>query len=319
MKKKESPKTIYSPFDLLLEKEIEGLKTLRIVFLIFALIAILGCLAGIMLLGTELISATVGWQIGIVVVLQFVSAAYITITIRYRRGLRLAKYIAIASMNGIVILAIYWGRLYSHALGFLPILILPGFFFDWRLPIFTVVTALFPFLLITSVVSPLSLLDMILWPFCLIATGGAAALITRRNRAFVEGLIEKTQKLERAGRELEKSKSLLEVKVRARTKELERLTESLDEQVKRKTEELETERASLEIKVKARTRQLEGLAKSLDEKVKQRTEELQKRLEELEGFHRVTVGRELKMTNLKKEIERLKKELEKQKQLTPKS
>lgn len=319
MKEKGSPKKISSSSHLLLEKETEGLKTLRTVFLIFALIAILGCLVGAALLGTDFISATAGWQIGIVAAIQLISAAYITITIRYKKGLRLAKYIAIASMNGMVILAIYWGKSYSHALGFLPVLILPGFFFDWRLPIFTLVTALFPFLLVTSMVSPLPLIDAILWPFCLVATGGAAALITRRNRAFVGGLIKKTQKLESTGKELEKSKSLLEVKVRTRTKELERLTKSLDEQVKQKTEELETERTSLEIRVKARTEQLEELAKSLDEKVKQRTGELQKRLDELENFRRVTVGRELKMMDLKKEIERLKEELERQKQLTPKS
>ena len=39
---------------------------------------------------------------------------------------------------------------------------------------------------------------------------------------------------------------------------------------------------------------------------KEKTKELQIRVEELERFHCLTVGRELKMVELKKEIERLK-------------
>lgn len=75
-------------------------------------------------------------------------------------------------------------------------------------------------------------------------------------------------------------------------------------------EALEEEKRVLEIKVKARTQELEESAKNLDEKVKERTKELQERVEELEKFHRLTVGRELKMFELKEEIEGLKKKLE---------
>jgi len=67
----------------------------------------------------------------------------------------------------------------------------------------------------------------------------------------------------------------------------------------------------LEIKVQARTRQLEELNQMLEEKVKEKTQELQKRIDELEKFHKLTVGRELKMMELKKELERLKEELRK--------
>ncbi len=77
---------------------------------------------------------------------------------------------------------------------------------------------------------------------------------------------------------------------------------------------LEEERASLEIRVGARTKELWEERKSLEKKVKERTRELQrgrekltKRVGELEEFHKLTVGRELKMTQLKREIERLKK------------
>ena len=69
----------------------------------------------------------------------------------------------------------------------------------------------------------------------------------------------------------------------------------------------------LEIKVKARTRELRELAEGLEEEVKRRTKEIQERMAELEKFQRLAVGREMKMIELKKEIERLKKELEKYK------
>lgn len=76
---------------------------------------------------------------------------------------------------------------------------------------------------------------------------------------------------------------------------------------------LEEAKGVLEIKVKARTSELEELAGSLEEKVKERTKELQKKMEDLEKFQRLTIGREITMVEFKKEIERLKEELEKEK------
>jgi len=77
--------------------------------------------------------------------------------------------------------------------------------------------------------------------------------------------------------------------------------------LKKAREEIE---AVLQIRTQARTRELRELAESLEEKVKERTKELKARVDELERFQRLTVGRELKMVALKREIKRLKKELE---------
>lgn len=72
------------------------------------------------------------------------------------------------------------------------------------------------------------------------------------------------------------------------------------------TGKLKESQSVLEIQVKARTRELEEERKGLEIRVKERTKELQEKLDELERFRKLTTGRELKMIELKKEIERLK-------------
>lgn len=53
--------------------------------------------------------------------------------------------------------------------------------------------------------------------------------------------------------------------------------------------------------------------KELEEKIKETTKNLQNRIEELEHFHKLTVGRELRIIELKEELEKLKKESKKYK------
>ncbi len=75
--------------------------------------------------------------------------------------------------------------------------------------------------------------------------------------------------------------------------------------------EIDEAREVLEIKVRARTRELQDLTGKQEEIIKERTKEIQERIEELERFQKLSVGRELKMIELKEEIKTLKKELEK--------
>jgi hypothetical protein len=78
-------------------------------------------------------------------------------------------------------------------------------------------------------------------------------------------------------------------------------------------EEVEMAKAILEIKVEARTRELKELSASLEEQVNQRTASLQEKIEDLERFNRLTVGRELKMIELKDKIGELEGKIEKSK------
>jgi len=60
-----------------------------------------------------------------------------------------------------------------------------------------------------------------------------------------------------------------------------------------------------EIKIHARTRELQELAESLEDKVTERTLEIRAKLKELERFRELTIGREMKMIELKKELKKI--------------
>jgi len=66
-------------------------------------------------------------------------------------------------------------------------------------------------------------------------------------------------------------------------------------------------------KLKEKTEALREEKANLEMKVRQRTNELQEKVNEFEKLHKITIGRELKMIELKEEIKKLKKELEEKK------
>ncbi len=93
-------------------------------------------------------------------------------------------------------------------------------------------------------------------------------------------------------------------------KEMIDLSESLNTSAlesKRVNNALEEERSVLEIKVKSRTKELEDLTNMLEKEVQARTKKLQEKINELEKFQKLTIGREMKMVELKEEIKNLKK------------
>lgn len=77
-------------------------------------------------------------------------------------------------------------------------------------------------------------------------------------------------------------------------------------QLKKARLSLEEIEDTIKAKVAANTRELEKMAETREKTIKQRTKELQDRIDELEIIHRLSVGRELKMIELKNEVEKLK-------------
>ena len=80
-----------------------------------------------------------------------------------------------------------------------------------------------------------------------------------------------------------------------------------NEKIKKSSQELEKLNLSLEGKIKERTKELEEIRATLELRVHEKTIELQERINELERFKKLTIGRELRMVELKEEMESLKR------------
>ncbi|MDD5750251.1 MAG: cache domain-containing protein [Candidatus Pacebacteria bacterium] len=126
---------------------------------------------------------------------------------------------------------------------------------------------------------------------------GIGYLLGDRIVVPMKELIAATRKI--ALGELE---SKIDIKTGDEIEELARSFNKMADDLKESRADLEKSKNILEVKVAARTKELQELTKGLEYKVKERTKELQSRLDELERFHRLTIGRELKMIELKKEL-----------------
>ena len=72
-------------------------------------------------------------------------------------------------------------------------------------------------------------------------------------------------------------------------------------------EDIEMARMVLEVKVQARTKELQEFNRNLEKMVEERTKDLENKIDELERFNRLTVRRELRMMELKKRLKELEK------------
>lgn len=146
------------------------------------------------------------------------------------------------------------------------------------------------------------------------------ALVSLVSIFIAQTIVSPIKKLVKATRAVARGELKPEIKIKTGD-EIEDLANSFNKMLKElsKTQTtLEDSAKVLEIKIKARTEELEMERLSLEDKVKQRTKELEERLEELERIHRLTVGRELKMIELKEEIQNLKEKAIEEKNISRK-
>lgn len=104
----------------------------------------------------------------------------------------------------------------------------------------------------------------------------------------------------------EKSKILSDT-----NEELITVKQNLEKKVKDRTRELEEAKDNLERKVWERTEELEKIKNTLESQVEKRTNDLTKKIKELERFNNITIGRELRIIELKNEVADLKNKLKK--------
>jgi len=170
---------------------------------------------------------------------------------------------------------------------------------DWELVIFRPIVEIYePVTKVRNEVIVISFLSLIF-------VSVLALLFSKRIIDPIEKLYDGVKMISRGN---------LEYKVMIKTgDEIEELAKEFNRMVdglKKSQGALEDAKATLEVRVKSRTKELEWLTESLEEKVKERTKELQKRVFELERFRKVTVARELKMIDLKKEIKKVRSDFE---------
>ena len=124
-------------------------------------------------------------------------------------------------------------------------------------------------------------------------------------------IVDPLKKMTAACQEVRKGNLEVKIPVISKT-EIGELATTFNEMIKDLREShtaLGEAKTVLEIKVAARTRELKELTERREEIIVERTKELRERIEELEKFQRLTVGRELKMVELKREIKKLEEEL----------
>ena len=136
---------------------------------------------------------------------------------------------------------------------------------------------------------------------------GFAMIIILRN------IVDPIKKITRSCEDVKRGNLDIELGTGWKT-EIGELAETFNEMIKDIKEsrsKLEEAKDVLEIRVMARTQELQDLANSLEGQVKERTNDLREKIKQLEVFNHLAIDRELKMAKLKEEIKELEKELEK--------
>lgn len=161
-----------------------------------------------------------------------------------------------------------------------------------------------------SLESTKNLVQKVFWRY-LFATAVTLLFIVIVIIVILRGIVDPLKEITTICESIRKGDLNVQMRVGSRN-EIGELAETFNKMItdlKKSKDSLEEIRSILEIRVAARTRELKELAERLENEVKERTKDLQEKMTELERFNRLAVGREIKMIELKKEIRRLKTSL----------
>ena len=261
------------PREIFLKEEIKSLKILTIGYLVFIFFAI----AGFSVAQIQNVQIMEYWQFGIMVASNLFSVVFALFSIRYKKIVHLVKFILLGLMAGVITLGMYWVGSMWIFLGYYLLLVMASFFYDWKLPIWIGSICLLLFFALIFWAKIFQIREYIVWLVYFFPTVIAITLVAYKNHFFIIEIFQKQKEVEKSKETLEETKNILEIKVQARTKELQDLFEEEEKLVQEKTKELQI------------------------------------RIDELERFRDLAVGRELKMIELKKELEGLKKTKKSQK------
>jgi HAMP domain-containing protein len=142
--------------------------------------------------------------------------------------------------------------------------------------------------------------SLIIFLIAFLVVGVLSIMIAQRGTAPILRFTKEIQNMEKEG-----FGKKIDIKTGDEIETLAQSFNSMSEKLSQNYEELSEQKSVLEIRVNAKTRELRELAANLDEQVKEKTKELQQRISELEKFQELTVGREHKMIELKNKIKEL--------------
>ena len=209
-------------------EEVKGLKILIAAYTIFILCAIGGFIGG-KIFGFFIME---DWQFGIMVAGNVLSSGYAALTIYRKKHVFSAKYALFLMMAMVITLGLFWTSSLWIALGYYLLTVMAGFFYSWRISLFTGAICSVFFATLTFFTLRFSSTEAIIWLVYFIPVIAVTTFANSRNFIFIKNIVKKHL-------EAEEAKAILEIKINARTRELKALSLGLEKQVKERTKELQ--------------------------------------------------------------------------------